>query len=114
MAAERNQVAALVDSQGLQAGRLMRTLVMQEVGGTRATIAAGVEAIEAMLPLANAYSRSSVPASYIKVGLECGGSDGFPASPPIRRSALQWTCWCAMAVPPSCRKHRKSTAWKTC
>lgn len=74
---ERNQVAALVDSQGLEAGRLMRTLVMQEVGGTRATIAAGVEAIEAMLPLANAYTRSSVPASYIKIGLECGGSDGF-------------------------------------
>jgi altronate hydrolase len=74
---ERNQVSALVDSQGLAAGRLMRTLVMQEVGGTRATIAAGVEAIEAMLPLANAYSRSSVPASHIKVGLECGGSDGF-------------------------------------
>ncbi|MES2954960.1 MAG: altronate dehydratase family protein [Pseudomonadota bacterium] len=74
---ERNQVSALVDSQGLEAGRLMRTLVMQEVGGTRATIAAGVEAIEAMLPLANAYSRSSVPASHIKVGLECGGSDGF-------------------------------------
>ncbi len=74
---ERNQVSALVDSQGLEAGRLMRTLVMQEVGGTRATIAAGVEAIEAMLPLANAYSRSSVSASHIKVGLECGGSDGF-------------------------------------
>lgn len=74
---ERNQVSALVDSQGLAAGRLMRTLVMQEVGGTRATIAAGVEAIEAMLPLANAYTRSSVPASHIKVGLECGGSDGF-------------------------------------
>jgi altronate hydrolase len=32
---ERNQVDALVDSQGLQQGRLMRTMVMQEVGGTR-------------------------------------------------------------------------------
>jgi altronate hydrolase len=74
---ERNQVAALLDSQGLEAGRLMRTLVMQEVGGTRATVAAGVELIEAMLPLANACTRSSVPASHIKVGLECGGSDGF-------------------------------------
>ena len=74
---ERNQVAALMDSQGLEAGRLLRTLVMQEVGGTRATIAAGVAAVEAMLPLANAYSRSSVPASHIKIGLECGGSDGF-------------------------------------
>ncbi len=74
---ERNQVAALVDSQGLEAGRLMRTMVMQDVGGTRATIEAGVRAIEEMLPLANAYQRSSVPASHIKIGLECGGSDGF-------------------------------------
>ncbi|WCM89832.1 UxaA family hydrolase [Acidovorax sp. NCPPB 3576] len=74
---ERNQVDGLVDSQGLQRGRLMRTLVMQEVGGTRATIAAGVAAIEAMLPAANAARRSTVSASHLKIGLECGGSDGF-------------------------------------
>jgi len=74
---ERNQVDGLVDSQGLQRGRLMRTLVMQDVGGTRATIAAGVEAIEAMLPAANAARRSTVSASHLKIGLECGGSDGF-------------------------------------
>ena len=74
---ERNQVAALVDAQGLKAGRLMRTLVMQEVGGTRATIEAGIRAIEEMLPLANAARRQSVDASHLKIGLECGGSDGF-------------------------------------
>jgi altronate hydrolase len=74
---ERNQVADLVDSQGLEKGRLMRTLVMQDTGGTRATIEAGIRAIEEMLPLANACERQSVPASHIKVGLECGGSDGF-------------------------------------
>ncbi|MBA2962267.1 MULTISPECIES: UxaA family hydrolase [Ramlibacter] len=74
---ERNQVADLVDSQGLEKGRLLRTMVMQEVGGTAETIAAGVRAIEEMLPLANAYRRQRVPASHIKVGLECGGSDGF-------------------------------------
>ncbi|ROZ74382.1 UxaA family hydrolase [Ramlibacter sp. WS9] len=74
---ERNQVASLVESQGLEAGRLMRTMVMQEVGGTRVTIEAGIKAIEEMLPIANGYLRQSVPASHIKVGLECGGSDGF-------------------------------------
>jgi altronate hydrolase len=74
---ERNQVAELVSSQGLATGRLMRTLVMQEVGGTLETIEAGVAAIEEMLPLANACRRESVCASHIKVGLECGGSDGF-------------------------------------
>lgn len=74
---ERNQVADLVDSQGLEKGRLLRTMVMQEVGGTVETIEAGIRAIEEMLPLANAYRREPVSASHIKIGLECGGSDGF-------------------------------------
>jgi len=74
---ERNQVADLVESQGLAAGRLLRTLVMQEVGGTIETIEAGVAAVEEMLPLANACRRQPVDASHIKIGLECGGSDGF-------------------------------------
>ncbi len=74
---ERNQVDGLVESQGLERGRLMRTLVMQDVGGTRATIAAGIAAIEDMLPAANGARRSTVPASHLKIGLECGGSDGF-------------------------------------
>lgn len=74
---ERNQVADLVASQGLSPGPLMRTFVMQESGGTRATIAAGVAAIEEMLPLADRARRQPVSAAHLKVGLECGGSDGF-------------------------------------
>ena len=74
---ERNQVDGLVESQGLQPGPLLHTMVMQDVGGTRATIAAGIAAIESMLPAANAARRSTVPASHLKIGLECGGSDGF-------------------------------------
>lgn len=76
---ERNQVDTLVDSQGLKAGRLMRTLVMQEVGGTRVTIEAGIRAIEDMLQEADAARRQPVSASHLKIGLECGGSDGFSA-----------------------------------
>src|SRR6476660_1994211 len=52
-------------------------MVMQEVGGTRPTIEAGIQMIRDMLPAANAVQRQKVPASHIKVGLECGGSDGF-------------------------------------
>ena len=74
---ERNQVDALVDSQGLKEGQLLRTLVMQEVGGTSATIEAGIAAIEEMLPIANQARRSTVSAAHLKIGLECGGSDGF-------------------------------------
>jgi altronate hydrolase len=63
---ERNQVADLVSSQHLVPGKTLRTLVMQDTGGTRATIAAG-----------NAVQREWVSASHLKIGLECGGSDGF-------------------------------------
>ncbi len=74
---ERNQVADLVESQQLQPGSLMRTLVMQDSGGTRATIAAGIAAVEGMLEQANRARRESVSASHLSIGLECGGSDGF-------------------------------------
>lgn len=76
---ERNQVDALVDSQQLEPGRLMRTLVMQDVGGTRKTIETGIRAIEDMLPDADAARRTRVGAHHLKIGLECGGSDGFSA-----------------------------------
>lgn len=74
---ERNQVSALLESQGLERGATVQTLVMQEEGGTRATIEAGIAAITKMLPAANDVKRTPVSASHIKVGLECGGSDGF-------------------------------------
>ena len=74
---ERNQVADLVASQGLVLGEHVRTLVMQDSGGTRATIAAGIAAIESMLPAANDVKRQPVSAAHLKIGLECGGSDGF-------------------------------------
>ncbi len=55
----------------------MRTFVMQDTGGTRATIEAGIAAVKEMLPAANNVKRVPVSAAHIKVGLECGGSDGF-------------------------------------
>ncbi|SEG51867.1 UxaA family hydrolase [Marinobacterium lutimaris] len=74
---ERNQVAGLMESQGLEAGNLVRSLVMQETRGTRASIEAGIEAIKEMLPIVNQVKREPVSASHLKIGLECGGSDGL-------------------------------------
>ena len=74
---ERNQVSELVSSQGLGTNESMRTLVMQDSGGTRATIEAGIAAIRSMLPAADRIERQRVSASHLKIGLECGGSDGF-------------------------------------
>ncbi|MEN9537925.1 MAG: hypothetical protein RLZZ126_160 [Pseudomonadota bacterium] len=74
---ERNQVADLMGSQGLAQSPMMQSLVMQDIGGTRETIAAGIAAVERMLPAANDVRREPVSAEHLKIGLECGGSDGF-------------------------------------
>jgi altronate hydrolase len=52
-------------------------LTIQETGGTRKTIAAGIEAITKLLPSVNDVRRVPIPLSELTVGLQCGGSDGF-------------------------------------
>jgi altronate hydrolase len=74
---ERNQIAGLMAAHKLESGPKLHTFTMQATGGTRKTIVAVIEAIEAMLPEANQVTRQAVPASHITVGLQCGGSDGF-------------------------------------
>ncbi len=74
---ERNQLQGLMDQENLRAGGNLHTFVMQETGGTRKTIEAGIEAVKALLPEANRARRQTVSASHLCVGLQCGGSDGF-------------------------------------
>ncbi|MBE9605470.1 altronate dehydratase [Acetobacteraceae bacterium H6797] len=74
---ERNQIGALLEDQKLGTGPKLRTFTMQEVGGTRKTIEAGVAAVKELLPEVNDIRRETVPASHITVGLQCGGSDSF-------------------------------------
>jgi altronate hydrolase len=74
---ERNQLRGLMEDEQLQTGPTLHTLVMQDTGGTRKTIEAGVAAVLAMLPKANEVARTTVSASHLVVGLQCGGSDGF-------------------------------------
>lgn len=74
---ERNQLQAMLEQHSLARSDTLATFVMQEEGGTRATIEAGIRAVEAMLPVANRATRESVPARFLTVGLQCGGSDSF-------------------------------------
>lgn len=74
---ERNQIAGLLAEQKLAPGPMLRSLIMQETGGTRRSIEAGIAAVKEMLPEANRAMRSTVPAAHLTVGLQCGGSDGF-------------------------------------
>jgi altronate hydrolase len=74
---ERNDLAGFCAAERLLPGPGIRTLVMQEAGGTRKTIEAGVAAVRELLPVADRARRTTVPASHLTVGLQCGGSDGF-------------------------------------
>jgi altronate hydrolase len=74
---ETNQIDGLMASEGLSEGARLRTLVIQDSGGTAQTVAAGVARVRALLPEANAVQRQPVGVRHLKVGLQCGGSDGY-------------------------------------
>jgi altronate hydrolase len=76
---EANQLPRLVTEEGLKTGQRIQTLVMQEVGGTRKTVEAGIAEIRALLPSLNEMKRETVSARHLILGLQCGGSDGFSA-----------------------------------
>jgi altronate hydrolase len=52
-------------------------MTIQETGGFRKTVAAGIAAVERLLPRANAFTRTPQPISELTVALQCGGSDGW-------------------------------------
>jgi altronate hydrolase len=74
---ESNQVSSLLGAQQLSESDRLRTMTIQDSGGTRATIERGIALVRELLPSANAVTREAVPVSHITVGLQCGGSDGY-------------------------------------
>ena len=72
---EVNQIGGLMEEQKL-AGRL-RAMDIQEIGGTRKTVEAGIAFVQEVLADANKVKREPVPASELTVALQCGGSDGY-------------------------------------
>jgi galactarate dehydratase len=74
---ETNQIAPILEHYKLAEGALLRTMTIQQSGGTRKTIEAAQEIIREMLPIVNAVKRTEQPLSKLKLALECGGSDGY-------------------------------------
>ncbi len=72
---EVNQIGRADEGTKL-AGRL-RELEIQEIGGTRKTVEAGVAFVREALTDANKVRREPVSASELTVALQCGGSDGY-------------------------------------
>jgi altronate hydrolase len=87
---ETNQISDLVERHGLTRNgngnghESPLHLVIQDEGGIRKTVQAGIAAVEELLPLVNRADRTPQPISELMVGLECGGSDswsGITANP---------------------------------
>jgi altronate hydrolase len=56
---------------------VVRSMTIQETGGVRASVRAGVAAVREMLPIVDARRREECDASELVLGLNCGGSDGY-------------------------------------
>jgi altronate dehydratase large subunit len=67
-------------------GKRVEVIVIQEVGGTKKTIALGKKIVKEMLQDATKLSREPIPLSELILGTECGGSDytsGLAANPAV-------------------------------
>jgi altronate hydrolase len=71
------QISRFKEAYGLKESDTFRTMTIQEVGGTKKTVMAGVDAINSMLPLVARARRETCLASDLMLALQCGGSDGY-------------------------------------
>jgi altronate hydrolase len=74
---EANQMMPLLLAHGLESSSMLRSLTIQDAGGTTRAVAAGIEMVRDMLAEANAVRREPVSARHLTVGLQCGGSDSY-------------------------------------
>lgn len=71
------QIARWKEAYGIEESETFRSMTIQETGGTKKTVMAGVAAIREMLPIVDRARRETVPASELVLALQCGGSDGY-------------------------------------
>lgn len=86
---ERNNLAALFREESLSSGKLLKTVTMQTIGGTAEAIESGKQHIRDMLAEANNIKREPCSAEHLKIGMQCGGSDGLSglsANPALGRA----------------------------
>ncbi|MCZ2856924.1 UxaA family hydrolase [Blastococcus sp. VKM Ac-2987] len=83
---EHNQIAELTRNVPVRPDLPIVATTIQELGGTRRTVEAGVATLTSMLPEVDKARRSTVPASELVLGTNCGGSDaysGITANPAV-------------------------------
>lgn len=86
---EDNQPQELIENTSMR-DHQPTVITIQEDGGFRKSVESGIAAVEALLPVVNAFQREEVPASELVIGLQCGGSDGWSgvtANPALGKAA---------------------------
>jgi altronate hydrolase len=85
------QISSLFGGDGdLGRGPMLRTLSIQDEGGTLRSIAAGKAIVNEMLLELEGLERQVLSAEHLTLGLQCGGSDGWSgvtANPALGRAA---------------------------
>jgi altronate hydrolase len=71
------QIARMKQLFGADGSERFHGLTIQDTGGTTATIERIVAKVHELLPAVNRVHREPIPASELRVALQCGGSDGF-------------------------------------
>jgi altronate hydrolase len=74
---ENNQFSRIVETENLKIGDLLKSFIVQELGGIKVCVDTVVKHIKYILPIVNQFQRQTVSASHISIGLQCGGSDGY-------------------------------------
>lgn len=87
---EVNRISDFFANMNLTSGPLLKTLDIQEIGGTEKTMDRAMAMIHEMLPRVTAAGRETVSVENLVLGLECGGSDaysGITANPALGAAA---------------------------
>lgn len=71
------QIDEMLDRHGLGSGPRLRTLGIQDAGGTAQAISRGTAIVSELVEQARGDRRSTRPAADLTLGLQCGGSDGW-------------------------------------
>jgi altronate hydrolase/galactarate dehydratase len=71
------QIPDLIGAARMRADGNFKYMTIQQTGGTRRTVEAGVEMLRGMAEKADAFTREPIPVSEIVIGMQCGGSDGY-------------------------------------
>lgn len=71
------QIARMQSRYGSAGAERFHGLTIQETGGTRRTIDTIKDRVREILPSVNCSLRTDCPVSALRIGLQCGGSDGF-------------------------------------